>query len=86
MAFTFDEREAYTLESLVQQAIGAASMCWEHVDRAGVFQEGQAREISDALLAKLRAGMPDPDGPLTKPSRWQPLPRVIMDEEMGPDA
>jgi hypothetical protein len=44
------------LESAVGQAVGAASMCWEHVDRAGVFDDQRARAVADALLAYLRGG------------------------------
>lgn len=46
-------------EAMVMQALGAASMCWEHPERAGVFQDGRAKAIGDAMLAAL-AGEQNP--------------------------
>jgi hypothetical protein len=43
-----------TLESAVGQAVGAASMCWEFVDAAGVFDDVRAGLVVDALLTFLR--------------------------------
>lgn len=43
-----------SLESAVYQAVGAASMCWQHVDHAGVFDDARARWVADGLLAYLR--------------------------------
>jgi hypothetical protein len=40
--------------ALVCQALGAASICWERPDRAGVFDSTKARQIADQLLADLR--------------------------------
>jgi hypothetical protein len=40
-------------EAMVMQALGAASVCWEHVDRAGVFDSTRAKAVGDALLAAL---------------------------------
>ena len=38
---------------LLQQLVGAASMCWEHVDRAGVFLSTEAGELADEALERL---------------------------------
>lgn len=46
--------QARTLEELVFQALGAASMCWENPAGAGVFESDRAKEIGDELLARLR--------------------------------
>lgn len=40
----------------IQLAIGAASMCWENVDRAGVFQSDQAGAISELLHRRVTLG------------------------------
>lgn len=57
-----NERFASLAQDMAQQegplqaillAIGAASMCWEHVDRAGVFQSQDASAIADVLYAHL---------------------------------
>jgi hypothetical protein len=50
-----DEFAPLTLEEAVYQAIGAASMCWEDVAKAGVFDSDRAKAIGDALLAKVAA-------------------------------
>lgn len=41
-------------ESAIFQAIGRASMCWEHLEGAGVFDDGTASQIGEELLAHLR--------------------------------
>jgi hypothetical protein len=41
------------LTTAVFQAIGSASMCWEHVDRAGVFHSERAKWVGDGLMAWL---------------------------------
>lgn len=41
--------EELGLDSAVNQAIGAASACWEHLDRAGVFDSDRARAVSERL-------------------------------------
>lgn len=52
--YNFDKEFAnLTLAEAVFQALGAASMCWEHVDKAGVFQSERAKAIGDALLNKI---------------------------------
>lgn len=45
-----------TLEQAIQQAVGAASMCWATPEGAGLFQEDRARAIADDLIAGLREG------------------------------
>ena len=43
-------KDAQNVEQLLCQLVGSASMCWEHVDRAGVFQSDRALEFSKAAL------------------------------------
>jgi hypothetical protein len=38
-------------ESAVFQALGFASLCWEDMSGAGVFQSDKAKEAGDALVA-----------------------------------
>jgi hypothetical protein len=45
--------DAKTVESAVFQAIGTASVCWENVAAAGVFDDRSARQVGEALLARL---------------------------------
>jgi hypothetical protein len=42
-----------TLFEAVGQALGSASMAWEHVDRAGVFDEAWCGKVYDGLMAFL---------------------------------
>lgn len=44
-----------SLEAAVFQALGAASVCWETPEGAGVFESTRAKEIGDALIAFIRA-------------------------------
>jgi hypothetical protein len=43
-----------TLEEAVYQAIGAASVCWDNVQGAGVFDEQQASSVAKDLLSVIR--------------------------------
>ncbi len=45
-----DER---VLQKLVMEAVGAASMCWEHIDRAGVFDADKASRVGNQLIEEL---------------------------------
>lgn len=39
-----------TLEEVVGQAVGAASVCWESMEGTGIFQEDRARQIVDDVV------------------------------------
>ena len=43
------------IHEAIGEAIGAASVCWEHPEGAGVFNVERATEIADELEALLRA-------------------------------
>lgn len=55
MSFEFSEMEGeeMTLDNYVFQALGAVSVCWEDIDKAGIFESERAREIGHALMAKI---------------------------------
>jgi hypothetical protein len=42
------------LETLVFQALGAASACWENLEGAGVFESTRAKDIGDQTVAAIR--------------------------------
>lgn len=42
------------LESLVKQCVGGGSMCWEHVENAGTFDELKATEVSKYYIEQFR--------------------------------
>jgi len=42
--------DAKTSQEAVFQAIGAASVCWEHMDGTGVFDSDKAKEIGEELM------------------------------------
>ncbi len=57
-----------TIENItaaVHQAIGAASMCWERVEGAGVFDSNRAlevgKELLDAILPYFAVPIPNQD-------------------------
>lgn len=48
------EGGADPLASVIAQAVGAASACWDNLPGAGIFMDQAAVEITDNLLAFLR--------------------------------
>jgi hypothetical protein len=42
------------LEEIIGNAVGAASTCWKHVEKAGVFQSERASQIVDEVVANIR--------------------------------
>lgn len=42
------------LEEVIAQAIGAGSMCWENVKKAGVFDSERASQIVNETVAIIR--------------------------------
>lgn len=52
MTNRFDD--ALTVEQLIYQAVGAASVCWENPGGAGIFDDGKARGVADDALARLK--------------------------------
>lgn len=53
--FVHEHDGTLPLETAVFQALGAASTCWERMDKTGVFDSTAAKEIGDALVARIRA-------------------------------
>lgn len=43
------------LRSIVMQAIGQASMCWEFPERAGVFQSEKAIKVAEKLIDEINS-------------------------------
>lgn len=48
------EFEPLDLQSAVYQALGAASVCWENLDSAGIFQSDRAVLIGEALIQRIK--------------------------------
>jgi hypothetical protein len=68
--------DPYHLSRILHELAGSASMCWEHVDRAGVFQSTQAADVVAAAIAEIRQRMKD-----APPRReW----RSLSEEEIYP--
>jgi hypothetical protein len=66
--------DPYHLSRILHELAGSASMCWDHVDRAGVFQSTQAADVVAAAIAEIRQRMKD-----APPRReW----RSLSEEEM----
>jgi hypothetical protein len=51
--------DPYHLSRILHELAGSASMCWDHVDRAGVFQSTQAANVVAAAIAEIRQRMKD---------------------------
>ncbi len=47
--------EPTTLDEVIGQALGAASMCWDAPERAGVFHSDRAKVILDEVVDWIRA-------------------------------
>ena len=45
--------DAEDRKGLIFQAIGAGSMCWEHIERAGIFDSDAAKKIGEDAYARL---------------------------------
>lgn len=42
-----------TAEEAIFQALGAASVCWEFPEKAGIFESTRAKAIGDQLVERL---------------------------------
>ena len=52
MVIDIDEQE---LSRLIFEAVGFASMCWDNVEGAGVFESHEAVRCGEELMEALRA-------------------------------
>jgi hypothetical protein len=43
------------LKTLIFEALGEASMCWEFPEKAGVFQSDRAEQIGNRLLDEINS-------------------------------
>jgi hypothetical protein len=43
------------LRTLIFEALGEASMCWEFPEKAGVFQSDRAEQIGNRLLEEINS-------------------------------
>jgi hypothetical protein len=55
IVFDVDPDTDDPLAAIVHQAVGAASVCWEKPQGAGVFDDVKARDVADSLLYVLRS-------------------------------
>lgn len=46
--------DAETPTQAVFQALGAASVCWEHIEDAGIFESTRAKKIGEDLIEALQ--------------------------------
>ncbi len=61
------------LKERVFMALGAASMCWEDINKAGIFKDQDAVIIGDELLSFILENY-SPNNKDTKPTRPPPNP------------
>lgn len=46
-----------SLRTLIFEALGEASMCWEFPEKAGIFQSERAEQIGNKLLCEINSIM-----------------------------
>lgn len=51
--FVPDPQSKDKLASIIQEGVGAASMCWEDIEKAGVFKDQQALAVANAMTLAL---------------------------------
>ena len=59
MLFFTRKKPARRDSDFVMTSVGEASMCWEHPERAGVFDSGRAAEIGDRIRQHYADGIGD---------------------------
>lgn len=52
--------DAPDLEAVIAQAVGAASMCWQHPERAGEYNTEEAFKVAADAVARIRELIADP--------------------------
>lgn len=52
------ELETKDLEEAVFTALGAASTCWENLNKAGIFESDRCKNIGDQLIKRIRQASP----------------------------
>jgi len=50
---TAREGEALQISQIVQEAVGSASMCWENVNKAGIFNSERAEWVAGGAIAAI---------------------------------
>lgn len=56
-AFVQLKGQDLTLQEILFQALGAASMCWEAPEKAGVFDGARAQQVGEALLREVNRAL-----------------------------
>lgn len=51
------EKSRFTIEGIIQEAVGEASMCWEKIDKAGVFQSDQALDVAQRTTQAIKSAI-----------------------------
>lgn len=62
-----------TIQETLGQLAGAASVCWENLDRAGVFQSEQASAFVDAAKSKIIDLIGEDESPALFPEQLRRL-------------
>jgi hypothetical protein len=52
--FTGGPMDPDDLESVIYQAVGCGSTCWEDLDSTGVFQSDRAKAVADEAIGWIR--------------------------------
>lgn len=63
---TRQEGEALPISRIVQEAVGSASMCWESVNKAGIFNSERAEWVAGGAIAAIERAVWERQNPITE--------------------
>jgi hypothetical protein len=58
------EGEELAISQIVQEAVGSASMCWENVHKAGIFNSEQAEWVAGGAIAAIERAVWQQQNPI----------------------
>lgn len=62
------EGEEIPISQIVQEAVGSASMCWENVNKAGIFNSERAQWVAGGAIAAIERVMWEQQHPVEEKS------------------
>jgi hypothetical protein len=60
------EGEALAISQIVQEAVGSASMCWENVYKAGIFNSERAEWVAGGAIAAIERAVWQQQNPIAE--------------------
>jgi len=60
------EGEEVPISRIVQEAVGSASMCWENVSKAGIFNSERAEWVAGGAIAAIERAVWEQQNPISE--------------------